>query len=196
MNMDMLFIPDSYQDHVYSSSSPDGGRGNGLYTWELVFWGYTLAVHCALILAATSPVDLFDTVTIIAFSLLCIMYLCKPRMDHQHGSDHAAGPSGTGSSSVFKSMVMMVLMLCTWLAFTSIPHVYEADRLWLLLCLVSLDVFLLIAHLYDSMPSMYTICMGRLTYTALMNLLVAYAFYSLKDRLQSLLVDGEHPVFH
>lgn len=61
---------------------------------------------------------------------------------------------------------------------------YESDRMWLLGIIVFLDVLLLVIHMYDSMPTMYTIIMGRLTYITLMNVSLAYSFLTLKDRLE------------
>jgi hypothetical protein len=50
--------------------------------------------------------------------------------------------------------------------------------------MLGLDIFLLVVHLYDTIPTMYTISMGRLTIVALMNSIMAYAFMQLKDRLE------------
>lgn len=83
-----------------------------------------------------------------------------------------------------QAVVLSCLIGCTWITFASIPHVYEADRAWLFLCLLLLDGLLLLVHMYDGTPTMYTIVMGRLTYVSLANLCLAYAFYSLEDRLE------------
>lgn len=56
--------------------------------------------------------------------------------------------------------------------------------MWLLGLLVAMDILLLVVHGYDSMPTMYTIVMGRLTFITLMNLSLGYAFIVLKDRLE------------
>lgn len=45
------------------------------------------------------------------------------------------------------------------------------------------DGLLLLVHMYDALPTMYTVVMGRLTYVSLVNLWLAYAFRSLDDRL-------------
>jgi hypothetical protein len=81
-------------------------------------------------------------------------------------------------------VVLSCLILSTWVTFSSIPQVYEPDRAWLFLCIVLLDCLLLLVHMYDSMPTMYTIVMGRLTFVMLANLCLSYSYYSLKDRLE------------
>lgn len=192
LNMDTYFIPDSFapsENGDRHGGRGGGGGGGGLYTWEVVFWVYTFCVHCTLVTAVSSPVDIFDTAIIVSFSILCIMYLCRPRMSNGNGGDNSFSVSGSdvgsgGGGGGMQAMVIMVLALSTWLAFTSVPHVYESDRMWLLASLVVMDSFLLVVHLYDTLPTMYTISMGRLTYTTLVNFLIAYSYYSLKDRLQ------------
>ncbi len=47
-----------------------------------------------------------------------------------------------------------------------------------------LDGLLLLIHMYDSLPTMYTIAMGRLTYVTLGNLLFSLAYATLEDRLE------------
>ena len=75
------------------------------------------------------------------------------------------------------------MVVCTWLTFTSIPHAYQHDRLWLMGILSALDGLLLLVHMYDSLPTMYTITMGRLNYVTLGNMLFSLAFAILEDRL-------------
>jgi hypothetical protein len=164
INADLSFAPESYQPVT-------NGDGTSLYTWELIFWGYVLLVHTVLVTALTSPVDIFDTAISVLFTTLCLMFLCRPRSGNTGGGVQVA--------------VVSTLLVCTWLTFTSIPHVYEPDRLWLLVILVLLDTLLLLVHMYDGIPTMYTIVMGRLTFISLVNLSLAYAFTTLKDRLDT-----------
>ena len=164
INTNLLFAPESYQ--------PVSAHGSSLYTWELFFWGYVLLVHAVLVTVLTSPVDIFDTFISVLFTTLCLMFLCRPR-------DEAG--SGSGAQAV----VVSTLLVCLWLTFASIPHVYEPDRVWLLVVLILLDMLLLLVHLYDGLPTMYTIVMGRLTFISLVNLSLAYAFVILEDRLET-----------
>lgn len=82
-----------------------------------------------------------------------------------------------------QGLVLSTLIVCTWLTFTSIPHAYQQDRLWLMGVLTTIDGLLLLIHMYDSLPTMYTIVMGRLTYITLGNMLFSFAFATLEDRL-------------
>jgi hypothetical protein len=166
ISSNILFTMDTY-DPEFSVT-----RNMNLYMWELVFWAYVSLSHVAFVLSLTSPVDIFDMLVILSFSIFCLMFLCRPRK----AEDSIA--------NTFRSMVIATLLVSTWLTFTSIPHIYEEDRLWFFACMLGLDIFLLVIHLYDSIPTMYTISMGRLTIVALMNSIMAYAFMQLKDRLE------------
>lgn len=167
ISSEINFTIDVYQqDHDYNR--------NDLYRWEVVFWMFVGAVHICLMLPLTSPVDGFDCMVICCFALLCIMYLCKPRNLEESAASIASPTHGA---------VLCLLLMVLWMAFTSIPHIYEADRLWLLGGVFFLDSLLIVTHVYDSIPTMYTIVMGRLIYTVSMEALVVTAFYCLKHRL-------------
>ena len=178
-NINNLFTPESYTPVGGGSAhhNEDGGGGGSMYTWELVFWGYISITHWVLVSVLTSPSDIFDTAVSIGFTVLCLMFLCRPR-----GSDNNGGGGGGGMIGM-QGLVLSTLLLCTWLTFSSIPHAYEADRGWLFASVLVMDGLLLLVHMYDDMPTMYTIVMGRLTYVSLVNLWLSYAFYSLDDRL-------------
>lgn len=178
-SVNLLFIPDTY--------TPVNVRdGNSVYSWELVFWVYVLLVHVVLVTALTSPVDVFDTAIVVLFSMLCLMYLCRPRGNQGSSSSSSAHMSDDqlpANGGMVQAGVLSVLLICTWLTFTSIPHMYEQDRAWLFAILLVLDALLLVVHMYDGMPTMYTIVMGRLTFVILMNVVLAYSFAALQDRL-------------
>lgn len=53
----------------------------------------------------------------------------------------------------------------------------------------TLDGLLLLVHMYDGLPTMYTIVMGRLTYVILGNMLFSLAFAILEDRLSEYVHD-------
>lgn len=181
-----------------SSSSARGGKyetGGGnpgsLYAWELVYWLYVALVHCTLLTTLTSPVDIFDTLITTVVTVLSLMFLCRPR-DFNDDGGGGGGESGGGgggcgngatNSTGIQSVVMCILLATTWLGFSSIPHNYEEDRIWLFATLLSLDVLALVVHMYDTVPSMYTVVMGRLTYVTCLNIAMAYAFYTLEHRL-------------
>lgn len=181
INVNVLFAPESYAPVPGNHDS-----GASLYTWELIFWGYVFMVHAVLMVVLTSPVDIFDTTISVLFTILCLMFLCRPRGNHHDGG---GGGGGSNSGSGAQSMVLVTLVTCTWLTFSSIPHVYEPDRLWLLGILIVLDMLLLLVHMYDGMPTMHTIVMGRLTFISLTNLSLAYAFMTLHDRLETYVHD-------
>ena len=173
-SVNLLFIPDTY--------TPVNAReGSSVYTWELIFWSYVLLVHVVLVVSLTSPVDIFDTTVVVLFSFLCLMYLCRPRGDPSN--DHALDNRTFNSGGMLQAAVLSTLLVCTWVTFTSIPHMYEQDRAWLFAVLLVLDGLLLLVHMYDSMPTMYTIVMGRLTFVILVNSVLAYSFATLQDRL-------------
>lgn len=152
-----------------------------MYTWEMIFWAYVFMVHVVLVAVLTSPVDIFDTAVVVMFSIICLMYLCRPRSNNPDSGD--AGDRTLGGGGMAQAGVLTTLLVCTWLTFTSIPHMYEQDRAWLFAVLLVLDGLLLLVHMYDGMPTMYTIVMGRLTFVNLVNIVLAYAFATLKDRL-------------
>lgn len=190
-NLNNMFTPDTYAP-VGGGTDYDGhgggGGGSSMYTWELVFWGYVGVVHWVLVSVLTSPCDIFDTVVSIGFAVICLMFLCRPRGESRDGS------TGTGGVAGLQGLVLSVLLLCTWLTFSSIPHAYEEDRGWLFASMLVMDGLLLFVHMYDSMPTMYTIVMGRLTYVSLVNMWLAFAFYSLDDRLSQYIQAPPSPV--
>ena len=120
----------------------------------------------------------FDTALVVGFSCTCLMFLCRPREGRDADGDHSS-PAGP-----FPLVVAAVLITCVWLAMSSVPHVYESDRMWLLGILLGMDALMLFIHLSDTMPTMYTVLMGRLTYTVLANGILIYAYWVLPDRLQ------------
>lgn len=171
ISSDILFDLDAYvpvhQDRMERAS---------LYSWELVWWAYVWTLHILLVSCITSPVDIFDTGMVVGFGCLALMFLCRPR-----DGGHTEGNSRQG---YMQMVVALVLILCVWLAITSIPHAYETDRMWLLGCLLAMDALMLFVHLSDSMPTMYTVLMGRVTYMVLCNSILVYAYWVLQDRLQ------------
>ena len=169
-NMNIMFTPDTYAP--LHGGGDESSSSSSLYTWELVFWSYVLLLHVVLVVCLTSPVDVFDATVAILFGLLCFMFLCRPR-----------GNTNVSHGGTLQGIVLATLLVCVWLTFTSIPHVYQQDRLWLMAVLTSLDGLLLLIHMYDNMPTMYTIVMGRLTYVTLGNVVLSYAFATLEDRL-------------
>jgi hypothetical protein len=184
---------------VFAQHDENGGAPKtGLYGWEAVFWGYVLAVHATVLVTVTSPVDIFDTVVMVLFSVGCLAYLCRPRAQPRRPGDgdddeeafRASRPMVDPDSPVVHTTVLGTLMIATWLGFTSIPHAYEHDRLWFFSGLVCLDALLLVVHMYDTMPTMYTIVMGRLTYVTVFNALMAASFCLLRHRLSHYIREG------
>ena len=168
-NTNILFVPDTYAP-VQQYAGGGQELSSSLYTWELVFWAYILNIHGVLVMCLTSPVDIFDATVVILFGVMCLMFLCRPR-----GND--------GNAATLQGVVLAILLICIWNMFMSIPHAYQQDRLWLMGILMALDGLLLLVHMYDSMPTMYTIVMGRLTYVTLGSVVLSYAFATLQDRL-------------
>lgn len=181
ISSELLFTRDSYapvEMRSFSHHDGSGGGGISLYSWELVWWGYIWALHIILVSCLTSPVDIFDTALVVGFSCTCLMFLCRPREGRDADGDHSS-PAGP-----FPLVVAAVLITCVWLAMSSVPHVYESDRMWLLGILLGMDALMLFIHLSDTMPTMYTVLMGRLTYTVLANGILIYTYWVLPDRLQ------------
>lgn len=205
MSADLLFVVSTYSMELPGGSSISGAdvssRRNTLYRWECIFWGYVFIVHLVMVVLLASPVDVFDGIVIIVFQQLSIMYLCRPRQcgDDEYDGGGAGqvvdsryslisyGSSSSSSLSTSFSLVqgflMVMLVVLAWNNFASIPHVYEAERVWALGVLVVMDMLLLVVHMYDQVPTMYTITMGRLVYVILLNVCVLGMFYSFKHRL-------------
>jgi hypothetical protein len=188
-NLNNMFTPDTYAPVGGGGGADYDGHGSSMYTWELVFWGYVGVVHWVLVSVLTSPCDIFDTVVSIGFAVICLMFLCRPRGESSEG-----GGGRSGGMAGLQGLVLSVLLLCTWLTFSSIPHAYEEDRGWLFASMLVMDGLLLFVHMYDGMPTMYTIVMGRLTYVSLVNMWLAFAFYSLDDRLSQYIQAPPSPV--
>ena len=203
ISVDLLFLVETYSMDLPSSSLGmragsggvaggglgGGGRGNSLYRWECTFWIYVVAAHLVVVLMLGSPVDVFDYAVTVAFQILCIMFLCRPRQ-----SDNSDFDSAANSMSSAHLFVLSILLLVAANSFASIPHVYEADRLWALAILVVLDILLLVVHLYDHVPTMYTIVMGRLIYVVGMEGLLVAVFYCFKHRLDKYAMEEAHMV--
>lgn len=175
---DLLFIVETYSMEMKSASH----HHNTLYRWECIFWGYVFWVHLVIVLMLASPVDVFDCMVIISFQILCIMYLCRPR---QCDAENALWEVGNkkSNSSWFQGFVFVLLLFIAWNSFASIPHAYEGERIWSLVVLLAMDILLLVVHMYDHMPTMYTICMGRLLYTIVLNACVICMFATFHHRL-------------
>ncbi len=195
MTADLLFIVQTY------AGETSQGRRNTLYRWECVFWGYVFLVHVFAVMMLASPVDVFDCIVIVSFQQLCIMYLCRPRQANsddtecrdggggigmyslvhaeQNNSSHAGGANGTWMQAILG----ILLLFIAWNNFMSIPHVYEADRVWAFAILVGMDLLLLVVHLYDYVPTMYTIIMGRFLYVVVMSATILGMLYAYKHRL-------------
>jgi hypothetical protein len=169
-NVNLMFVPDTYAPVQTNADYGIHEESSSLYTWEIVFWAYVFALHGALVACLTSPVDVFDAAVAVLFGTLCFMFLCRPRGNNM-------------GAATMQGLVLSTLIVCTWLTFTSIPHAYQQDRLWLMGVLTTIDGLLLLIHMYDSLPTMYTIVMGRLTYITLGNMLFSLAFATLEDRL-------------
>lgn len=72
----LLFVTDSYYSPVSINPSGDS-EGSTMYTWEISFWIYIMALHLSLVSTITSPVDIFDTVVSVLLGVLSIMFLCR-----------------------------------------------------------------------------------------------------------------------
>ena len=94
-----------------------GEEQSSLYFLETVFWWYVLLIHTTLVVSLTSPVDIFDTVIVVIFTVACLMYLCRPRGSANEGN--TGGISTSGSQGV----VLVILVTCSWMTFSSIPQV-------------------------------------------------------------------------
>lgn len=183
ISSDTLFVRESYTPVNTMARGHDDEHGGGvsLYSWELLWWAYVWILHIILVSCLTSPVDIFDTALVVGFGCLGLMYLCKPRNGSGRGDDEEAVDGKVGHLQL---VVTATLVLCVWIAATSIPHAYEPDRMWLLGLLLGMDALMLFIHLSDSVPTMYTVLMGRLTYTILSNCALGYAYWVLPDRLE------------
>lgn len=170
ISSDILFDRDAYAPVHH-----DGLEKMSLYSWELVWWAYVWSLHIVLVSCVTSPVDIFDTALVVGFGCLALMFLCRPRENQDCG--------GGAQKGYMQTAVALMLAFCVWLAVTSIPHAYEPDRMWLLSILLGLDGLMLFVHMSDYMPTMYTVLMGRVTYTVLANCALVYAYWVLLDRL-------------
>ena len=73
----LLFVADSYYSPVSLNAAGGDGDGSTMYTWEISFWIYSMALHVVLVATITSPVDVFDTVVSVLLGVLSIMYLCR-----------------------------------------------------------------------------------------------------------------------
>jgi hypothetical protein len=196
ISADLLFMVETYcmelscSDGIGLANMGSGGGGrrsfNTLYRWECTFWVYVFAVHVVLLLMLASPVDVFDFAVTAIFHILCIMYLCRPRPSDSDDSGYEGGAGGGmySQSSMTQSFVMCFLVLIAINTFICIPHVYEGERLWALCILLVFDSLLLITHLYDHIPTMYTIVMGRLIYVVGVQLVIVLMFFCFKHRLQ------------
>ncbi len=169
-NVNVPYTPDTYAPIQTNLDYGVMMQSSPTYTWDLVFWAYVFVLHGVLVACLTSPVDIFDAAVAVLFAVLSFMFLCRPRGEIM-------------GVATMQGLVLSTLVVCTWLTFTSIPHAYQHDRLWLMGVLVVLDSLLLLIHMYDSLPTMYTIVMGRLTYVTIGNLLFSLAFATLEDRL-------------
>lgn len=203
ISADLLFVVETYSVELSPLDGRGGGGGGGgrsmntLYRWECVFWLYVFVAHMVIVLALASPVDAFDFAIIVIFQVLCIMYLCRPRQDDEDCNGYSGiggGGRGSGRGSMTQSLVICILLLVAFNSFISIPHVYEETRLWALVILLCLDTLLLVTHMYDHTPTMYTIVMGRLMYVVGILCLCISVFYVFKNRLQKYGADEMHMV--
>jgi hypothetical protein len=197
MTADMLFVVGTYSPDL--SSSSHHGRRNTLYRWECVFWLYVFVLHLIVVLMLASPVDVFDCIVIVVLQQLCFMYLCRPRQCDSTDGDEGGGyglyslASGSGStyeqgslssSSWGQGVLVCLLLVLAFNNFASIPHAYEEDRVWAFGVLLAMDLLLLVVHMYDHVPTMYTIIMGRMLYVIVLNVSVLSMFYMYRHRLQ------------
>lgn len=179
---DLLFIVETYSMEMKNSYSK-----NTLYRWECIFWAFTSWTHFVVILILASPVDVFDCIVIVSFQILCIMYLCRPRQCDSQEDAYGFGTSISrnhhGGSGILQGFMVVLLLFIAWDSFASIPHVYEGERIWALAVLIVMDTLLLVIHLYDHVPTMYTIGMGRLFYVIVLSACVVGMFCTFKHRL-------------
>lgn len=98
-------------------------------------------------------------------------------------SEEDEGKGSSGGYGWKENFLLAVLVVVGANIFVSMPHAYESDRLWALMVLIGMDGLLLVIHLYDHVPTMYTICMGRLMYVIPLNICLLCMFYLFKHRL-------------
>lgn len=134
--------------------------------WDFAFWVYCLVLHAIIVLAITTPVDVFCMLLSTAFMVYFLHRVCAPK-----------------SQQVFLTQENMnILGYCVGagVAAYSIPNANSA-RMTLLLALVALDYCVGIGHTWDRQATLDTITNCRLFYTILGSLLLAGTYATWGD---------------
>lgn len=126
--------------------------------WDLAFWLYCFFIHMLVIVALTSPVDLFAMLMSTTFMVYFLHRACAPKSQQVNITQ--------------ENMNILGYCIGVLIAAYSIPN-QNTSRMSALFVLVFFDYFVGIGHTWDRMATLDTITNCRLFYTTVVSLFLA-----------------------